>query len=263
MDQRACSDTLFHVLNNCAFASPLTTEEKAANALAGGILHYRYQCGMIWGAALAAGAQAWRLMGSGPRAEASAIQAARRLVDSFRELNQQVDCADLTGLEPSANALQLTTYFLLKGGTLGCFRMAANYAPVAFSEINAALGAEEPDLPAPPLSCAALLAQKLGVSEMHVVMAAGLAGGIGLSGGGCGALGAAVWIKGMQRPEQGGRLDQKGPEARLLIERFLAATGGRFECAAITGRRFESLAEHAAWLREDGCARVIDALAES
>ena len=29
--------------------------------------------------------------------------------------------------------------FFIKGGTIGCFRMAARYAPVAFSEINTAL----------------------------------------------------------------------------------------------------------------------------
>ncbi len=34
--------------------------------LAGGIVGNGYQCGMIWGAALAAGAQAYRLLGTGP-----------------------------------------------------------------------------------------------------------------------------------------------------------------------------------------------------
>ena len=51
---------------------------------AGGIANQGYQCGMLWGAALAAGAQAYRLFGPGPRAETEAIIAAQRLVESFR-----------------------------------------------------------------------------------------------------------------------------------------------------------------------------------
>jgi len=50
------------VLNN-AFDHSLETEENAAMPLAGGIMQYGYQCGMIWGATLAAGAQAYRLLG--------------------------------------------------------------------------------------------------------------------------------------------------------------------------------------------------------
>ena len=51
---------------------------------AGGIMQHGYQCGMIWGAALAAGAQAYRLFGPGPQAEAMAVIAAQWLVESFR-----------------------------------------------------------------------------------------------------------------------------------------------------------------------------------
>ena len=38
----------------------------------------------------------------------------------------------------------------------------------------------------------------MGESDIHAVMASGLAGGIGLCGGACGALGAAIWILGMK-----------------------------------------------------------------
>ena len=73
---RACSDTLSHVLNR-AFDHPLKLEERAAMPFAGGIMQHGYQCGMIWGATLAAGAQAYRLFGAGPQAEAKAILAAQ------------------------------------------------------------------------------------------------------------------------------------------------------------------------------------------
>jgi hypothetical protein len=39
-------------------------------------MQHGYQCGMIWGATLAAGAQAYRLLGPGPQAETAAIIAA-------------------------------------------------------------------------------------------------------------------------------------------------------------------------------------------
>ena len=57
-----------------------------------------YQCGMLWGAALAAGAQAYRLYGPGPQAESEAILAAQRLVEAFRSRNKQIDCFELTEL---------------------------------------------------------------------------------------------------------------------------------------------------------------------
>jgi hypothetical protein len=34
-----------------------------------------------------------------------------------------------------------------------------------------------------------------------------------------------------------------------------------FECAEIVGRKFESVADHAAFLRDGGCTRLVDALA--
>ena len=41
-----------------SFDQPSELEEHAAGPLAGGIMQHGYQCGMIWGATLAAGAQA-------------------------------------------------------------------------------------------------------------------------------------------------------------------------------------------------------------
>jgi hypothetical protein len=75
--------------------------------------------------------------------------------------------------------------------------------PVAFGVIKAALSEKHIETSAAPASCAAMLAQKIGVSDLPAVMAAGFAGGIGLSGGACGALGAAIWIIGMNCLKEG------------------------------------------------------------
>ncbi len=236
-------------------------EERAAGPLAGG-LQRGYQCGMVWGSALAAGGQAYRLYGSGPQAEAHAVLAAQAMVDGFRRQNKHVDCREITGIDLSDPNMGAVVRFLLKSMIKGsCFGMSARYAHLSHAELGAAFSADGIDPGPGPLSCSALLAQKLGASSLHTVMAAGLAGGIGLSGGACGALGAAIWIQGMRFLQGGGQIAYKAPYAEKLIECFTQCTGGEFLCAKITGRRFESVGEHAAYLRDGGCAKIIEALA--
>jgi hypothetical protein len=102
----------------------------------------------------------------------------------------------------------------------------------------------------------------MGASDLHTVMAAGLAGGIGLSGGACGALGAAIWLIEMNRVKEGtGKVEFNSPEATEAIDRFLQSSGGEFECAKIVGWKFENVHDHAVYLRDGGCARIIEALA--
>jgi hypothetical protein len=245
-----------------SFDHPLKLEERAAMPFAGGMIQHGYQCGMIWGATLAAGAQSYRLFGPGPQAEAKAMIAAQRLVESFRACNKYTNCLEITDIDKSSSTWQMITYFLLKGGSIGCFRMAARYAPLAFREINTALSERHTGAPSPPVSCAVMLAREMGVSDKHTVMVAGFAGGIGLSGGACGALGAAIWISGMNRiEEQSGKVDFKDPRAKNTIDRFLECSGFDFECSKIVGRKFESIDDHAGYLRGGGCANIIEVLA--
>jgi hypothetical protein len=260
---RACSDTLFHVLNR-AFDEPMKTEERAALPLAGGLMQHGYQCGMIWGAALAAGAQAYRLFGPGAQAETRAIAAARGLVEVFRARNNTINCHDITNLDASSTNLQMINYFLIKGGAIGCFRRTARYAPAAFSAIDAAFSENHGEAPSAPVSCAALLARKMGAGDNHAVMAAGLAGGIGLCGGGCGALGTAIWIIGMNSIRNGsGKIEFQSPPAIDAIDRFTECTDFKFECSAIIGRRFTDTADHAGYVQAGGCAGLIEVLASA
>jgi len=258
---RACADTLLHVLD-CAYDRPLPEEERAAMSLAGGIMQRGYQCGMIWGATLAAGAEAHRRFGEGARAEALAVAAAGRLLEVFRAQNGATDCFDITEIDDSSTKIEMMTYFLLKGGVVRCFAGAARYASAAKDAIDAALCAPQGEAPPAPVSCAALLTTRMGGSGLHAVMAAGFAGGIGLGGGGCGALAAAIWIDGMKALRGGAeRLDFESPRALAMIDRFLACTGRRFECEEICGRRFSGVEEHGTYLRGGGCAPLLEALA--
>jgi hypothetical protein len=245
-----------------SFDHPLSLEEHAAGPLAGGIVMQGYPCGQLWGAALAAGAQAYHLLGPGPHAEAAAVMAVQRLVASFRASNKEIDCRALTGIAWKDMQARQVLKTLITGGVIRCFGMAARYAPVVLGEIDAALAERPIEAPARPVSCAALLAQKMGVSDMHATMAAGFAGGIGLSGGGCGALGAAIWIVGMEEgKEEMGKIGFQSPRALAAIDRFVESAGREFDCSTIVGRKFEDVSDHAGYVRDGGCSRIIEALA--
>ena len=238
-------------------------EERAADLFAGGMAAHGYQCGMLWGAALAAGAQAYRLFGPGPQAETGAMIAAQRLVESFRARNKYMDCLEITDLDLQGKiqAREIAKFFI-KGQLVSCVRMAAEYAPVAFSQINTSLSENRVDAPSSPVSCSAMLAFKMGASDIHAVMAAGLAGGIGLSGGACGALGAALWITEMNGLKQGaGTIELDNPRVHAVVDRFMKCTDYEFECSKIAGRRFEDISDHAGYLRDGGCSKIMEALA--
>ena len=246
---------------NASFDQPQQLEEHAAMPMAGGMLTMGFQCGQLWGAALAAGAQAHRLYGAGPRAETAAVISAQRLAHAFSSSYKSINCADVTQLNwKSAQARQVLGY-IVRGGVFRCFSMSAGYARIARREIDAVYAGEAPVALEPPVSCAALLAQKLGASELHTTMAAGFAGGIGLSGGACGALGAAIWLIGLAELAGGGKLDWNSSAFMEAVDRLLQHSAGEFECAAIVGRKFENVHDHAAYLRDGGCAMIIEALA--
>jgi hypothetical protein len=245
-----------------SFDHPLALEEHATLPLAGGIEQMGFQCGQLWGAALAAGARAYRLFGPGPQADAAAVIAAQRLAQSFRTSYKSINCLDVTDLDwKNAQARQILGFFL-RGGPIRCFSMTAGYSRAAIREIDAAFSGNPLEAPAPPVSCAALLARKMGASDLRTVMASGLAGGIGLSGGACGALGDAIWLIEMDRVQSGtGKVEYNSPEATEAIDRFVQSTDCEFECSKIVGRVFANVADHAGYLRDGGCAKIIEALA--
>lgn len=264
---RACSDALYSILNRAfqqeADAKERSPEERAAVTFAGGLLQQGYQCGMIWGAVLAAGARAYQVHPTPSQAETAAIHSAQRIVESFRSDNGCIDCADLTQPDLKSSS-QIIKYFLLKGGVVGCFRRAGRFGPIAFAEITSSLSRPVESVSGGLTGCASILMQRMGASEEHAVMASGLSGGIGLCGGGCGALGAAIWMLAMDavgRGEDAWGSAAFRARADAAIAGFLKSSGYEFECSAITGRRFSDPAEHAEFVRKGGCAGILEALA--
>jgi len=77
-----CSQTFAHILNR-EFGHPKEMDEVALDPLAGGIANQGHQCGMLWGAILAVGAEAYRRNNDKEQATAVAVTAAQHIVDSF------------------------------------------------------------------------------------------------------------------------------------------------------------------------------------
>jgi hypothetical protein len=91
---------------------------------------------------------------------------------------------------------------------------------------------------------------------------AGLAGGIGLSGGGCGALAAAIWMNALSRiRDKTYKTSFSDPVAERILRTFFEAAGSELDCRVIAGRAFPTLADHAEFIGAGGCGRLIQALA--
>ena len=85
-----CSRTFFYLLDR-EFGHPMDEEEKAIDPLAGGILQQGYQCGMLWGASMAVGAEAHRRNRHPGQATALAIHATQQIMHSFVSISYLVE----------------------------------------------------------------------------------------------------------------------------------------------------------------------------
>jgi len=263
-EQGTCSRTFFYLLNR-EFEHMKGTEERASDSLAGGIMQRGYQCGMLWGSALAIGAEAHRRCEHLDQAMQVAVTATQKVMATFSERENTINCRDITHCDFS-NKWSFAKYFL-SGRFLHCFKMAEQWAPDA---VEAALeGLETEDMQSQNISkshrthlnCASLVAQNLGASEEEMVMVAGFAGGLGLSGGGCGALSAAIWMRSLSWcREHVGKSSFMNPEAERVLEAFEEATEGRILCSELTDRSFESIKEHTDFIRGGGCRDRIETL---
>jgi hypothetical protein len=200
------------------------------------------------------------MFGAGPLAETAALRAAGSLTEAFEACNHHTDCMDLTETDPQ-DGWQTFVHFFVKGGTFTCIRRAADFAPHALRSINQALAEKGEELSCRPENCAVRVARLMGASELHTSMVAGLAGGLGLSGGACGALGAAIWLVGLQGQEEGATNKTIMHRIEQLIERFLKTSDHEFECSEITGRQFATIDEHSHHVRAGGCSEIIETLA--
>jgi hypothetical protein len=264
----ACSHTFFYLLNR-EFGHLKDAEERASDPLAGGLM-LGQQCGMLWGSSLAAGAESFRRNNDQGQAIASAIASTQQLMKSFSERAKSVNCREITGYDitKKSGMAMLMLKVILHGGlkNLPCFNLAEEWAPEAIHSASAGLSLKQADSPQHPISCASEVARKMGASDEEMVMVAGFAGGLGLSGNACGALSAAMWMNTLtwikKHPGEAPPQYNKQNTTKIL-KAFYVATDSEILCHKIAGQRFKTLRDHTEFIKCGGCEKLISVLAHA
>ncbi|TPV96309.1 MAG: C_GCAxxG_C_C family protein [Myxococcales bacterium FL481] len=250
------------------FGATLDAHERALSRLAGGLANKGHQCGMLWGATMGVGAEASRRCEDSEEAIGLALAATRQVVASFEDHTHTVNCREITGrnLETFRGMVGLMFDTLRHGmDNSPCFVLAENWTPEAIEAAHEGLDAPAHDHQR-ARSCASEVVNKMGGATDEAVMVAGFGGGLGLSGHACGALAAAMWMKGLSwsRAHPGkspGPWTDTGDKNTLAV--FSDMTSGEFSCAKICGRRFDSVDAHSQFVADGGCRELIEALARS
>jgi hypothetical protein len=260
----ACSHTFCFLLNR-EFGHPDSDAQNASNPLAGGLM-MGHQCGMLWGSSLAIGAEAFRRYPNRDEATAKAILATQSVMASFTSRTGSIDCHDITGAD-FTKITGMAKYMLkiiFHGGIKNspCFNLSDKWAPEAIASAKEALAGQPANTPTGCRSCASEMIAKMGGNDEDVVTAAGLAGGMGLSGHACGALGAAVWMNTKRWCElhPGETPDLFKPKKSKLLQAFYKVTNNEILCSTIAGTTFKSINDHTGFIESGGCNRLIDTL---
>lgn len=263
-----CSRTFAHLLNR-EFAHPKEHEERALNPLAGGIMNQGFQCGMLWGASLAIGAEAFRRNKKLDQASAIAITATQHVMKSFLERSQTTNCKEIIGYD--LNSFFGMAKFMLKVTLQGmnnshCFNLAELWAPEAIQAAIEGLSDEGAQTIQKSVSCASEVVKNMGGSDEELIMVAGFAGGLGLSGNACGALSAAIWKKMLDWCRDNPEKDPpyfNNSAAIKILKSFNEVTNSEMLCSNICGRQFENIQDHTGYINNGGCKNLIKTLSGS
>lgn len=260
-----CAQTFAHLLNR-EYGHPSEAHEKALDPMAGGIMRKGHQCGMLWGASLAVSAEAHERFEDPDQAKVVALSTSQHVVASFVNRTSTVSCREITGvnMESVFGMARFMVSTMIKGMNNSlCFNLAEEWAPEAVLSGQEGMDVTPDDVPSPCHNCASEVVKKMGGTAEEEVMVAGFAGGIGLSGKGCGALAAAIWMKTLAFCKEN---PGKNPpflnnrDAKHLIDVFEKNTKGEYECQHIVGRTFTSPSEHSDYIEKGGCKALIEAL---
>lgn len=259
LNKGTCSQTFFYLLNR-EFGVSKSLEERAMDPLAGGIVQQGYQCGMLWGAAMAVGTEAYRRHKDVATASAVAIKATQHVMKSFHKQTNCIDCEDFT--KANFQSKWGLTKYLVSGKFISCFKLAEKWAPNAIKSAYEGLDLKK-DWTKTPLNCATEVIKKMGGSDEEAVMVAGFAGGLGFSGSGCGALSAVIWktiLELIKKDAWKPGISDSTSEA--LIERFYKLTEYKMTCAEICGKQFRSIDDHSEYIGNGGCKHIINGFAD-
>lgn len=256
-----CSRTFFYILNR-EFGHNKEAEEQAADLLAGGILQKGHQCGMLWGSALAVGAEAYRRYKDPDQAIGIAIVATQRVMTSFLDAENTINCREITHCDFSSK-WSFAKYFF-SGRFFYCFKMAERWAPEAIQAAIEGLAYSNTELPSRSMSCASQVIKNMGGSDEEIIMVAGFAGGLGLSGNGCGALSAAIWMNSLKwSKEHPDKSSFSNSNAQKILNTFNAETSSEIICHKICKQHFNVPDDHTQFIKNGGCNELIDSLSKT
>lgn len=221
-----------------------------------------HQCGMLWGASLAVGAEAYRKCNDQNQAIAVAVHATQKLMSSFSARENTINCREITHCDFTSK-LSMARYFF-SGKFLHCFDLAQLWAPEAVKSAMEGMSNGEIASTDECISCATEVAKKMGASNEEMMMVAGFAGGLGLSGAACGALSAAIWVKSiMWCKEEAKKSPLKNQYSKKTMDIFYQKTNSKIECSEISGEHFKNIGEHTKFIKNGGCSELIERLANS
>jgi hypothetical protein len=60
-----------------------------------------------------------------------------------------------------------------------------------------------------------------------------------------------------------GKIGFSNPETQAALDRYLKASDYQLECTEVVGKKFESIEDHARYLREGGCSKIIESLSST
>ena len=252
--------------------------EQATHPLSGGFMHLGHACGLLTGAALAAGFVAKAHLADPETRATATLYTTIQLAQAYPEWAGAVDCREITEL--SFAKLSDRLRYLQQGKGRMCGRLHLKWAPQAQQVIEQSLARFEADRPAGRCAnCAVKAMQKMaastGMAAEEATLVAGLAGGIGLLGNVCGVLAAGIYALSIAQyrkqaaPKRDSRLrgslqELAGADSRGSVSRLRRAFSDRFAgelCSQIARRRFQSIEDHAAFVEQGGCREVIDFVA--
>ncbi|MBW8009621.1 MAG: hypothetical protein FVQ83_00070 [Chloroflexi bacterium] len=245
----------------------------------GGFCTLAMPCGLLTGGALTAGFIARDRFDNEKMRTAAALYTTIQLTKAHPETTGSVNCIEITNV--SFQTLGGRLRYIQEGKGRMCGRLHLRWAPKAHDLIDNALTEfSKHEKPKGCENCAVQTLKKTvsaaGMREEDTVLAAGLAGGVGLLGNVCGTLAAGVFaisvnhyqgqtnnkrdskIRGALQEISGHGRKDSGTQLRLA---FKGQFGSEL-CNQIIQREFQSIVDHSEFIEQGGCKDVIDFTAE-
>lgn len=261
LEKKNCSPAMFNIIS-AEFGTPDNITERATAIFAGGVALQGHQCGLLWGTALAVGHKIASVAETPEQAIGQTLKTCQRLANALKCQTDNINCKTIINTDLSKQTE--ISHFLDGADAVKCFKIADLWAPEAVHIAHKSLLVESITYPDDCRSCATRVVRKMGGSLKESLTVAGLAGGLGLSGNMCGALGAALWYKALKWL-QDNPTEKHYPFAQTQkdLNKCLEFSNGKFLCPTLSGHRFRTLEQHRNFIAEGGCNKWIDILAEA